>query len=464
MHTQDLNNKFDIIIPSYKIFDGSLGKGLIAYYGLDDNLASTYVTDNTKRGYGTASTNTSTLYSASGKIGGCFNFRGGANNDMVTLSGLEAVAGQYIDYGKPFSISMWINTTTWVNYALLFGHADATPWLKVRLLDTAGLPYYEVIVYLDVNNYIAVRNSTNITAAGWRFLTITYNGGVLSTSTLKTYLNAVNESTLRNLTGSNTSFKGNFYLAMSPTDTVKDYIGLMDQVCVWNRELTQAEITRLYNSGAGLQPLGNSYRVSQESAELITLSENRIPAAGIDWSGANWALSGSTWLHTAGATTDTVLSDDQFTDLSLCDKVRYLLTFTVSGMTAGTLTPYLEQGEKGIPISANGTYTQILNSGDSYFKLYFTPSSTFDGALASISLKALNDVVNMAHDGTIIDNGTDYSGIPYGNAKIIIYLGVLPTASAPGDPPSATLYFDSDDGVFKMWDYTAYAYIPIVFA
>jgi hypothetical protein len=311
IYTQDLNSKHDIIIPSYKVFDGSLGKGLIAYYGLEDNLGNTYVIDNTKRGYGTASANTSTLYSASGKVGGCFNFRGGANNDNVTLSGLEAVAGQYIDYGKPFSISMWINITTWVIDGLLFGKGlSSSPAFDVRLLTTAGaLPYYEVMAYKDAGNYISIRNSTDISAAGWRFLTITYSGGVISTTTMKVYLNAANESTLRSSSGTCDSFKNsNTYLAMTPGETTQDFIGLMDQVCVWNRELTQTEITRLYNGGVGLQPLGNSYRISQESAELITLSENRIPAADIDWSGANWALSGSTWLHTAGATTNTVLT------------------------------------------------------------------------------------------------------------------------------------------------------------
>jgi hypothetical protein len=142
----------------------------------------------------------------------------------------------------------------------------------------------------------------------------------------------------------------------------------------------------------------------------------------------------------------------------------YLLAFSVTGVTAGTLTPKLGTNV-GTAIGTTGSYQQILTADAVSPDLIFTPTSTFDGALTSISLKALSDVVNVAYDGTIIGNGNgDENTVPvYGNSKVMVYFGVLPTASAPVNKFDGAFYFDSTDSVFKIWDSTAAAWVNIVF-
>lgn len=93
-----------------------------------------------------------------------------------------------------------------------------------------------------------VDTGTNIGAAGWHMVTMTRD-----TTTLKFYIDGVQTA--------NTSAS----VPLTPTggsnicgDDVA-YTGAIDEVGFWDRQLTGAEITQLYNSGTGLQyPFGLS--------------------------------------------------------------------------------------------------------------------------------------------------------------------------------------------------------------
>lgn len=101
------------------------------------------------------------------------------------------------------------------------------------------------------------------------------------------------------------------------------------------------------------------------------------------WTGTNWAQSAGTALHTAGATDGLVQS------LTIVSGVTYRVTFTVSGRTAGDVTPSIG-AVAGTAVSADSTVTQyIVADTDGTLDLAFTPSTDFDGALDDISCEPL---------------------------------------------------------------------------
>jgi hypothetical protein len=131
--------------------------------------------------------------------------------------------------------------------------------------------------------------------------------------------------------------------------------------------------------GAAWTPasLGGDYLWADlDAAGAVTLAtQPTIPGAG--WSGANWAGSGlGPYTHTAGATTS-------LTNAVLTVGLRYLVTYTVTGRSAGTVTLYA--GATAGTARSTEELTCTTSTG-----LTFTPSSDFDGAVTVVSAEALS--------------------------------------------------------------------------
>ena len=50
--------------------------------------------------------------------------------------------------------------------------------------------------------------------------------------------------------------------------------GLLDEIGIWNRELSESEVTKLYNKGKGLNPLAP--KASLEDASKLTTVEPTV--------------------------------------------------------------------------------------------------------------------------------------------------------------------------------------------
>ncbi|PWU23406.1 hypothetical protein C5B42_03175, partial [Candidatus Cerribacteria bacterium 'Amazon FNV 2010 28 9'] len=109
---------------------------------------------------------------------------------------------------------------------------------------------------------------------------------------------------------------------------------------------------------------------------------NSTPTSSTSWTlNANWAFANNLFTHTTGAT-NTVT---QALAAATSGKA-YSITYTVSGMTAGTIT--VSMGASGTARSANGTYTESIVSTST--TLTFTPTSTFDGSISNFSVTQVN--------------------------------------------------------------------------
>ncbi len=102
--------------------------------------------------------------------------------------------------------------------------------------------------------------------------------------------------------------------------------------------------------------------------------------------GAGWSYNSNNVIHTAGNTATlspsigTAVSEGQY----------YRLEFTVSGRTAGSVTPSI-YGLTGTAVSTNITYTQDFLSTWYSSDIIFTPTSDFNGVIDNVSLKLYND-------------------------------------------------------------------------
>lgn len=211
---------------------------LISYYKFDENAANTTVTDSHGSNTGTASTNTSNLFNASGRINSAFDFDGSS----------EYVTGIYdIDGSSSFSLSAWINlddiTSTQSIYGTTIGGVGATFELFVTGSN------------LDINirnnaGSLSQHTGTTILSTGtWYHVVVIYDS---SGQTMKTYINNsidINDS----YTLGSWSNTANPTIASFDSINRRHYLnGRVDEVGIFSTNISVSDVSDLYNSGNGL--------------------------------------------------------------------------------------------------------------------------------------------------------------------------------------------------------------------
>ena len=152
----------------------------------------------------------------------------------------------------------------------------------------------------------------------------------------------------------------------------------------------------VWSADAEVDALRVYRRIDDLGSDLITNGD--FATVLTPWTGTNWAQAAAKALHTAGATA--ALSQD----LTLVSGTTYQIIFTVSGRTAGTITPALG-AVNGTAVSADGTYCQYITAAASgTVAITFTPTSAFDGNLDDISCKAIVTAGSWLHVGTVWDS------------------------------------------------------------
>ena len=104
-------------------------------------------------------------------------------------------------------------------------------------------------------------------------------------------------------------------------------------------------------------------------------------ATDTDWTkGTGWTISGGTANKAAG------VGSDLEQDISSDDGKLYVLTYDISGRTAGTITPDIG-GTNGVARSENGSFEeQIIGAAvDTFFRL--ETDSSFDGSIDNVSVR-----------------------------------------------------------------------------
>lgn len=224
---------YGVKIKEWASWIASLDSELIAYFELEDNTTTKNVKDVFYIFNGTSGINTN-LLTSTGKVNNGFYMNG---------TTFFSVPNTFLDLGD-FAISMWINSKeSGTQQAIL--HNDwwsASNGVYFIWESTNKLSYgIRNNVKASVNETFVLQNNT------WYHLVLTAN-----TTDMIFYLNGIklNNKNNNEIEGFITNAVFNF----SSTVNTPDYFnGTIDEVGMWNRTLTQAEVTALYNNGNGLK-------------------------------------------------------------------------------------------------------------------------------------------------------------------------------------------------------------------
>ena len=229
-----------LITFSATVTMADLMEGLVAYWPLDEGGGAT-TTDASGNG------NDGTLNAPtwdSGKFGGALNFDG--VDDFVDCGNPSI-----LDFGTgDFTISAWIKTTDRAGETV-FGNGGDNSGGKRYSLYVEGDPGVKILVDDDSTKYDPEGN-IQVVDGQWHHLV-----GMRDGTTLRVYVDGVEdegvkahgESTIPAAYDLSGTSQHNAYIgALTANDTgerIKFWGGLIDDVALWNRALTQGEIAEL---------------------------------------------------------------------------------------------------------------------------------------------------------------------------------------------------------------------------
>ena len=204
-----------------------------AYYKFDDNAATTNVIDAHGSADGTASTNTSNLYDASGKINSAFHFNG--TNENLTIP--MPVSSGEVTFGA------WVKLDALGTFRSVMQQQGSGLWPDFKIyIRSDNVPYAD---YGDGTAWHPIYANGAMSVDTWYHLMATIDG-----TNFKFYVNGSLQTDTD--TGGDLVVSGTTLLIGSHNIPGAWIDGLIDEPCFWNRALSSIEISQLYNSGDGL--------------------------------------------------------------------------------------------------------------------------------------------------------------------------------------------------------------------
>lgn len=253
----------------------------IAQWKLNEDAANTTVLDTDATSHdGTTQVGNTEDVNAVGKISGAFDF-GGAESVVITNDHAELSFGDGTD-DSPFSISAWVKASSTAAIQHIFSKYDATAGSEAReyrlLINAIGGVQIRLYDESAPGTTLAQADAIprTIVADNWYLITVTYDGsgGSSAAEGIKIYVNGTDA------TFSTHTFPG--YTAMENLATKvvigayydatgilgQFFDGLIDNVVLFNKELTQANVSALWNDGSGTETMA--------SAEVSAVTDNAV--------------------------------------------------------------------------------------------------------------------------------------------------------------------------------------------
>lgn len=290
---------FGVPVQEWAAWNYSLNTGIVAWYDMNAAAGANNEFDKTGNGY------TMTQHSSPGSAAGIINNSRTGDGAADYFDNNTTMSKTYIEG----TLSGWVYTAT-VQQGIVVGNQG----LNSSYAGTFALRNQHHVSNKIVQSYTGYGTGL-LTCEGttggmadntWYFLTVSFKND----GNVYVYVNGNKENTC-SFAGKSMGTRSNYWsthvLKDSSGTNLDYYAGRIDEVGIWTRQLTDAEVTNLYNAGAGqtFQPLTykkidlNVYR-SGTSTHLSTV--------GVDCNDNTYDLTNQTSPFSETAITGTAIS------------------------------------------------------------------------------------------------------------------------------------------------------------
>ncbi|MFA5926665.1 MAG: DUF2341 domain-containing protein, partial [Patescibacteria group bacterium] len=345
---------------------------LVSYWGLDESSAGAGAVTraDSHGGIGVVTGATATT----GVIGGGQAFNGSAYISAGNPSALNFNASD------SFSINMWANSSNWAtNYEMLFDkYLEAT--LKGYSLGADGTNRtlsFAIGGGSWPGNFLRVTTQSALSNSTWYHIVATYDGSE-SVSGVKIYVNGVSQTlttVIDALSAADTTSTAPAQIG-ARNGSNYGFVGSIDDTRIYNRVLTQSEVSELYHGTYTLQDdLNVDGNLTLTAGTLDVSADNRNINVGgnfansatfngrsgtVTFDGASQTISGNTTFNNFATTTQ-----DQTLSFAAASTQTISGTWTVTGADSHPIT-LQRSGGAGVwnvnPTTANISYATISNS------------------------------------------------------------------------------------------------------
>lgn len=216
---------------------------LVAYWRMDEvSDGSAAVTRNDSFGANNLTDNSTFAASATGLITNAVDIESSVT-EYLSISSNAAVN---MPSGTSFTITGWMKPESTPTTAPLLCKATATGTGTEYMIWINGSTDFRARV-ADGTNQGTVTNTVTPSTGNWFFIAFRCD---LAADQLKLRVNST-DSTVTTYTGDTKNTSSNLEIGRLPYSTSNRSDGLTDEVGIWKRVLSDAELDALYNSGSG---------------------------------------------------------------------------------------------------------------------------------------------------------------------------------------------------------------------
>ncbi|MBT9168336.1 MAG: hypothetical protein DDT19_01681 [Syntrophomonadaceae bacterium] len=215
----------------------ALINNIVSYWKLDGNSTDAAGTNN--------GTDTAITYgTANGRIN-----QGALYNGTTSNINLGNVLGS--TFVAAHSVSGWMFPTGG-SFAGLIGKTSGGIPHPIDYYIDVGSRLFVAYLGNGTTTYMFTRTpNSSITLNAWNFITVTYDGSA-TIAGIRIYINGVSQTLTPGGTNMTPTNGTNSAIIGSRSDAVTTLTGNMDEVGIWSRVLSAAEVSTLFNNGAGL--------------------------------------------------------------------------------------------------------------------------------------------------------------------------------------------------------------------
>ncbi|HXF44180.1 MAG TPA: LamG domain-containing protein [Candidatus Paceibacterota bacterium] len=225
----------DIILTSRGAITTRKDSGLIGYWHLDENTATTTYDSSGFANIGTVNNGAVWETSSNCRAGNCLSFDG--SNDYVRIPDSSSLNVT----GNAFTVTAWVYRTAAANWQRIVGKYFWTgvhtgSWLL--FFNDAN----QTLCQFNTGSWSSAQSTATVSLNQWTFVACVYNG-----SNLVNYVN--NASTSVSKTGNiiSSNYPVAFAVTTDGTNIQNGFTGRIDEVRIYNRALSDSEISNLYN-------------------------------------------------------------------------------------------------------------------------------------------------------------------------------------------------------------------------
>ena len=179
-------------------------------------------------------------------------------DDFVTMGNQSSLDFEQTD---AFSISAWVKRNSTSNYHTiaskqLFSNGSVQTGYKL-LLNNDDTVRFLLVYIVATHRFIDIKTTNTITDNNWHHIVLTYDGtgGSNAKNGVEIYINGSQETVSRSgtLLASGVTTLNSAPFNIGARDNQSDFMdGKIDEVAVFNSELSASDVTAIYNSGTPL--------------------------------------------------------------------------------------------------------------------------------------------------------------------------------------------------------------------